>query len=85
MNNIKVQREIIKNDKDKIDIGIAGNAANHKKYNDAYDAYLKDKDEDKARKEIGSLYGDGEKNSIDGKNYKDYYGEDFDKKYSKKK
>ncbi|WP_151636961.1 type VI secretion system Vgr family protein [Noviherbaspirillum aerium] len=83
LNNIKVQREIIKNGGP--DIGIAGHPANHGIYNKAYDNYQKSGDSDSARNAIGKQFGKGEHTSTTGQPYADYYGEWYDKTYPKKK
>jgi type VI secretion system secreted protein VgrG len=77
LNNIKVQREILANKGP--DIGIAGNAANHAKYNEAYDQFLEDGDATKARNAVGKIFGNGEKTSNTGQSYADYYGGWYDK------
>lgn len=82
MNNITAQREIVKNGGP--DIGIAGDSANAKGYNAAYDQYLKDHDAAKAGDAMGSVYGSGEHTSTDGKSYNDYYGDYYDKNFAKK-
>lgn len=79
LNNIKVQREIKAAGGE--DIGIAGNPANATKYNDAYDASLKDSDAVKAQKAMGAVFGDGETTSTTGQTYKDYYGSAYDTIY----
>ncbi len=83
LNNIKVQREI--NDAGGPDIGIAGNTANHKAYNDAFDQFKKDGDEAKARDTIGGIFGKGEKTSNTNQPYEEYYGSDYDKRHPPKK
>jgi type VI secretion system secreted protein VgrG len=82
--NIQVQREIISNTGGKTDIGIAGNSANHKEYNAAYDQYLKDGNADAARSRIAKQFETGETTSTDGKTYGDYYGDWYDTNFPKK-
>lgn len=84
MNNIMVRREVLAADKS-IDIGIAGNAANHAKYEAAYNGYLKDGNVAKSQQSIGSIFGQGEKTSTTNQTYEDYYGAGYDKVYGKKK
>jgi|GEM_PF-4929646 len=79
LNNIKVQREIIANGGP--DVGIAGNSANHAKYNNIYDNYLKDGNAAKACKDIGAIFDQGERTSVDGKKYSEYYGNWYDSVY----
>jgi hypothetical protein len=79
LSNIRAQREILRNGGQ--DIGIAGNPANQKAYNAAYDKYLKDGDAAAARDTIGSIYGNGEHTSTTGQSYNDYYGSYYDKAY----
>jgi uncharacterized Zn-binding protein involved in type VI secretion len=81
MNNVKVQREIIKNKGG--DIGIAGNTANAPKYNKVYDQFEKDGDEAKARKEMGKVFGQGENTSNTNEKYDDYYGGHYDRNFAK--
>lgn len=82
MKNIQVQREILANGGP--DIGIAGNAANHASYNQAYDAYLVNGNADAARHTIGQQIGRGEITSTNGQSYADYYGGWYDNAYGKK-
>lgn len=80
MKNIEVQREIVKNGGP--DIGIAGNPANHPKYNAAYDQYLKDGNAGAARDKIGQIFGNGERVSgPTNPTYNEYYGGWYDKHY----
>jgi hypothetical protein len=80
LNNIKVQREILANGGP--DIGIAGNPANHQAYNDAYDQFVKDKDEASAREKIGAIFGEGEHPSTaPEKTYAEYYGAGYDQSH----
>lgn len=83
MKNIQVQREILANGGP--DIGIAGNAANHASYNQAYDAYLVNGNADAARHTIGQQIGRGEITSTNGQSYADYHGAWYDKSYPSKK
>lgn len=75
MKNIQVQREIIANGGP--DIGLAGNAANHAGYNNAFDQYQRTNDAAQARAEIGRLFGNGERTSTTGQTYAEYYGSFF--------
>jgi hypothetical protein len=79
LSNIRAQREIIANGG--ADIGIAGNPANQKDYNAAYDAYVKSGDAAAARDTIGAIYGAGEHTSTTGQTYNDYYGGWYDKNF----
>jgi hypothetical protein len=79
LSNIRAQREIIANGG--ADIGIAGNSANQKAYNAAYDAYVKSGDAATARNTIGAIYGAGERTSTTGQTYNDYYGSWYDKNF----
>lgn len=79
LSNIRAQREILRNGGE--DIGIAGNPANQKAYNAAYDQYVKDGNGTKARDTIGAIYGNGEHTSTTGQSYNDYYGSFYDKAY----
>jgi type VI secretion system secreted protein VgrG len=83
MNNVTVQREINANGGP--DIGIAGNPANAPKYNAIMDQYAKDGDADKARNDIGRVFGKGERTSNTGQTYEDYYGGYYDKHFGKGK
>jgi type VI secretion system secreted protein VgrG len=85
LNNIKVQREIKDATGGKSDIGIAGNPANQKDYNAAYDQFQKDGDEAKARDTIGGIFGQGEETSNTHQKYEDYYGSDYDARHPPKK
>ena len=71
LSNIRAQREILAAGGP--DIGIAGNVANQKAYNAAYDRYVKTGDAATARHEIGQIYGKGEHTSTTGQSYEDYY------------
>jgi type VI secretion system secreted protein VgrG len=85
MKNIQVQREIYANSGKSIDIGIAGNAANHPSYNAAYDQYLKDGNASAARDKVGQIFGNGER--VSGPNnptYNEYYGGWYDSVYGAK-
>jgi type VI secretion system secreted protein VgrG len=82
LNNVKVQREI--NSAGGPDIGIAGNPANQKGYNDAFDQLQKDGDEAKARDTIGGVFGKGEKTSNTNQTYEDYYGSYYDSQHPPK-
>lgn len=77
--NIKVRQEILNNGGP--DIGVAGN--NSQKYIDSYNQhYVKGKDRDKAREEIGKVFADGERPSTDpNKTYREYYSERFEEHY----
>lgn len=79
LSNIRAQREILAAGGP--DIGIAGNAANHKAYNAAYDSYVKTGDVTVARHEIGQIYGKGEHTSTTGQSYEDYYLDWFHKTF----
>jgi len=83
LNNIKVQREIIKNSGP--DIGIAGNPANHAAYTKAYDQMLKDGNAAAARDAIGTVFGSGEQTSTTLQSYADYYGGWYDQSFPPKK
>jgi hypothetical protein len=86
VNNIKVQREILAATGGKTDIGIAGNSANHKGYNDAYDQYQKDGNAAAANQKIGNVFGKGEHASTTGKPlYEKHYGDWYDANYPPKK
>jgi hypothetical protein len=82
LNNIKVQREILKNGGP--DIGISGNSSNHAAYNKAYDNYVKTGNATTARAEIGAIFGNGEITSNTGQTYSDYYGSFYDANYAPK-
>jgi hypothetical protein len=77
LSNIRARREILA--KGGADIGIAGNSANHKAYNKAYDQYIKDGNAAKARDAIGAIFGKGEKTSTTNETYEVYYGKFYDK------
>ncbi|TRW16740.1 hypothetical protein [Glacieibacterium frigidum] len=79
LSNIRAQREILRNGGE--DIGIAGNPANEKAYNAAFDQFRKDGNAAKARDAIGTIYGNGEFTSTTGQSYNDYYGSFYDKYY----
>lgn len=79
LSNIQARREILANGG--ADIGIAGNKANAEAYNAAYDQFLRDGDENKARDTIGTIFGRGERTSNTGLAYEDYYGGWYDKTY----
>lgn len=79
LSNIRAQREILRHGGE--DIGIAGNPANAKAYNAAYDQYRKDGNAAKAHDRIGTIYGNGEHTSTTGQSYNDYYGSFYDKHY----
>jgi hypothetical protein len=79
LNNIKVQREILRNGGP--DIGIAGQPANHAAYNAAYDSYLITGDVTAARAQIGAIFGNGETTSTTNQSYNDYYGSSYDRQY----
>jgi hypothetical protein len=86
VNNIKVQREILATTGGKTDIGISGNSANHKGYNDAYDQYLKDGNNAAANQKMGEVFGKGEQVSRPPyPPYEKYYGDWYDKNYPQKK
>jgi len=85
MKNIQVQREILANSGGKVDIGIAGNPANHAAYNQAYDRFLKDGNAAAARQAIGNVYRNGEYASGANVTYEQYYGRWYDKHYGKPK
>jgi hypothetical protein len=87
MNNIKIQREVIKNtEPNRVDIEIAGRIganSNSPKYNEAYDQFLRDGDEAKARARIGNIFAEGEKPSNSpARNYKEYYGNSYSNNYN---
>jgi len=77
LTNIQVAEEIKANGGP--DIGIAG--VNGPKYQDIYDKYPDPADRDKARNEIGQVYGTGEHTSTNGQTYNDYYGAYYKNKY----
>lgn len=79
--NIQVQREIKANGGP--DIGIAGNTGNHAKYNAIYDTYQRTGDRAKAIRDIGQVFGQGEKTSTTGQAYEQYYGGWYDQHYTK--
>ena len=79
ISNIRAQRQILRHGG--ADIGIAGNPANQKAYNAAYDQLQKDGNAVKARDKIGAIYGNGEHTSTTGQSYNDYYGSFYDKVY----
>ena len=79
MNNVRVQREIQGNGGP--DIGIAGNPANGAQYNRIMDRYERDGDAATARRDIGRVFGRGERTSNTGETYEDYYGGWYDRTY----
>ncbi|WP_173632769.1 hypothetical protein [Paramixta manurensis] len=82
LNNIKVQREILKNGG--ADIGTAGNPANQPSYNRIFNALEYEKiSEVQARSKIGRIFGKGELTSNTGQYYEDYYSGWYDKHYAK--
>ncbi len=83
MNNIKVQREILANGGQ--DIDIAGNSTNHATYNKAYDQFLKDGNAEAARQAIGAQFGKGEITSNTHQPYAEYYGSAYEKSFPSKK
>ncbi|HEX4918594.1 MAG TPA: type VI secretion system tip protein VgrG, partial [Limnobacter sp.] len=82
LKNLQVRKEIQSNAK--IDIGIAGNTANHAKYEQIYAEYLKNGDFQTATQKIGSIFGEGEITSTSGQNYAKYYGGWYDKTFGPK-
>ncbi len=82
--NIQIRREILESTHGKMDIGLNGTAANHDKYNAAYDQYLVDGDDIGLRASIGAVFGDYEYVSVRKdakKSYREYYGEAYDARY----
>lgn len=79
ISNIRDEREIIAHHGP--DIGIAGNPANTKAYNNAYNHYLKTHDAAQARNTIGTIYGHGEITSTTHQPYADYYGSAYDARH----
>lgn len=71
LSNIRAQREILA--AGGADIGIAGNPANHDRYNAAYDKFLKTGNAEAARQEIGTIFARGERTSTTNQTYEQYY------------
>jgi len=78
--NLKVQREIKANGGG--DIGVSGNAANQPRYNAIYERYLQDGNLEAAHKAMGDIFRYGERASVSGENYNDYFGKWYDNVYT---
>jgi len=88
MNNIKVQREILLETNNNIDIGITGNFDNHALYNKIYDEFIAnggtEKEAERARSLIGDIYATKERTSNTGKTYEKHYSDYYDAEYASK-